>query len=92
MSDLVNRISRWLDGRTDDASGQLLKEAQIEINAMSMLLMLADSALNVAVATEREECAKACDAIRVTTGSTTAKECANAIRARSKNKSKEQQP
>lgn len=82
MSDLVNRISRWLDGRTDDTSGKLLKEAVIEINAQSMLLMLADSAVAVAVATEREECAKECDAIRATTGSTTAKDCAKAIRNR----------
>lgn len=33
VDSLVKRMQRWLDGRTDDTSGQLMREAIAELQA-----------------------------------------------------------
>lgn len=67
---LTDRMARWLDGATDDTSAELMREAIDEINSLSMALHLADSATQVAVATERHRLSK--DALRLARAETEA--------------------
>ena len=57
---LTDRMARWLDGATDDTSAELMREAIDEINALHMALHHAESATQVAAATERKRCADLC--------------------------------
>lgn len=67
-----------------EAAADLIEALRDEVRELSMALHMTESTVAVAVATERQACVKECELVWMHTSGDAAKQCATAIRRRSK--------
>ena len=86
---LIERMTRWLDGSVEYRSTELIQEAVEELQALGMALHMTESSIAMAIATERQACVKECELVWMHTSGDAAKQCATAIRRRSRDELQE---
>lgn len=86
---LIERMARWLDGSVEYRSTELIQEAVEELQALGMALHMTESSIAMAIATERQACVKECELVWMHTSGDAAKQCATAIRRRSRDELQE---
>jgi len=86
---LIERMTRWLDGSVEYRSTELIQEAVEELQALGMALHMTESSIAMAIATERQACVKECELVWMHTSGDAAKQCATAIRRRTKDELQE---
>lgn len=77
-------------GNMEDAAN-LIESLRAEVAELSMALHMHESFIAMAIATERQDCVKECELVWMLTSGDAAKQCATAIRRRTKDELIEQE-
>jgi len=72
-----------------EAAAAMLEALRAEVRELGMALHMTESTVAVAVATERQACVKECELVWMHTSGDAAKQCATAIRRRTKDELQE---